>query len=188
MRFERLQEMFSVTGALHSDAAFESTSVLGRLLFLRMISQCMKGCGGSLARVPSLMRENPDVEHLLKQTTSLVVIEKIVRSTINRPLTEGLEAGNSYLEQGKHIQALWKFMATAELALVVLDFEQNPWFQQRWKKPVSGGLALYFSLLLGASRAREKMGDADEADKLKEIVENDPRYRQLILKRGTLET
>ena len=64
----------------------------------------------------------------------------------------------------------------AELASIVVDFEQNPRFQQRWTKPVTGGCALSLSLLQGASRVCDMMGRPEEAAEFMAATEEDPRY------------
>ena len=180
-RFERGHEAYYVVGDGHSGVALESDSVLGRLLFLLLLTKGLEICGGSLEEVPSLLKQMPELHHLMKQATTLTVIEKIVRATVKRHLTDGLSMANSYLAEGELMRARWKFLSTAELASIVVDFEQNPWFQQRWKQPVSGGLALSYSLLQGASGVCELLELPLESAALDEVTEKDRRYGQMNL-------
>ena len=159
-QFERTSEMF-ISRDCHGAAGLECDSVLARILFLRTLTKALELCAGSLDDLPSLATD-PELRHLLKQATSLTVIEKILRSTIKRHIISGWEAGASYTESGDLLRARWKCLATAELAFVVSAFESNPWFQQRWIKPVKGAIPYKYSLIQRASEVCHKLGHSYE--------------------------
>jgi len=105
-RFERLSETHC---GGYSDVALECNSVLGCILFLRLLTKNLELCDGALENVPSLLNGVPTLQHSMKQATSLTVIEKIVRATIKRHLTDGLATATSFVTQGDLVRARWKF-------------------------------------------------------------------------------
>ena len=179
VRFERARETY-IFGDGHADAALECDSVLGRLLFLRLLTIALERCGGSLDQVPSLAAD-PETRNYLKQVTSLGVIEKILKASYKRHITEGLHAGNSYVERGELMRARWKYLATAELASILIDFELNPWFARRRKEPLMGVPPSAFTLLERAGQVCAQLGQRFQVDAamFEAAILNDPRYKRV---------
>ena len=160
----------------NTDAALESDSTVGRLLYLRALLKILDLSGvRSLDDLPSLTND-PLIQHYLRQSTSLDVIEKIVRSTINRHTLDGAQTAERYVERGELMRARWKFLATVELALAAVEFEGNPWFRERWKKTVEGAYPRSFGALQRASQVCAELKRDYECEVFDEAIRKDPRY------------
>ena len=161
-RLERGNETY-IYGDGHADAALESEAYLGRLLYLRILAINLELCDGDLEAISSQDLATSSSRYVMKQTTTLEVIEKIVRASINRHLAEGIKAADTRMEHGELMRARWKYIAMAELASIVVEFEQNPWFKKRWRKPVEGGLELKSTLFQRLSLVCDLLERSDEA-------------------------
>ena len=173
LRLERTSETFNPARS-HVDASFECESVLGRLLLLRLLVKTLELCSGSLDDLPRLAAE-PQMQDALKLVSSVTIVEKIARATIKRHLPGSLEAGSSYAKRGDLECARWKYLAAAELANVIIDFEQDPRFAKRWGKPVTGAAPLAYVLLQEASEVCGLLGQHSEAAMFREAKDKDPR-------------
>ena len=180
MRHERGSETY-IYGDGHADAALECDAVIGRLLFLRLLTKTLEICGGSLEAIPSLSRD-PNTQNYLRQATSPVIVEKIARATFKRHIYPGLDTGNTYMKRKENMRARWKFLASSELTAVIFDLEYRPWFKEQWDGRVYGSCEASFVLL---QRMMENCGTLEllqEAKVYEEAISGNPRYLPVLYK------